>query len=229
MEIKKTEKASLENKRVLFVEVGLVVALLIVLLGFGWSTKDARVSMLVDTTRPDEESDITCIELPSPPQPVAPELPKLSDVIDIIEDDIRLDDDLFVHLEENNQAVEIYDYKKAEVVEEEEVEELVPFVTVEQKPTFNKGDANEFARWVNSRLIYPEKAKEMGLQGRVTLSFTVEADGRVADVRVLRGVDEILDKEAVRVVSSSPKWEPGKQRDRAVRVSYTFPVIFQLR
>ena len=100
---------------------------------------------------------------------------------------------------------------------------------VEQKPTFNKGDANDFSKWVNSRLVYPEKAKEMGIQGRVTLSFTVEADGRVADVRVLRGVDEILDKEAVRVVSSSPRWEPGRQRDRAVRVSYTFPVIFQLR
>ena len=229
MEIKKTEKASLENKRVLFVEVGLVVALLIVLLGFGWSTKDARVSMLVDTTRPDEESDITCIELPSPPQPEVPELPKLSDVIDIVDDDIKLDEDLFVNLEENGQEYEIISCFWGEDVEEEEEDEAIPFILVEQKPTFNKGDANDFSKWVNSRLVYPEKAKEMGIQGRVTLSFTVEADGRVADVRVLRGIDEILDKEAVRVVSSSPKWEPGRQRDRAVRVSYTFPVIFQLR
>jgi protein TonB len=67
------------------------------------------------------------------------------------------------------------------------------------------------------------------VQGRVTLQFTVEADGRVTNVRVLRGVDESLDKEAVRVVSSSPKWTPGRQRDRAVKVTYTFPVIFQLR
>ena len=67
------------------------------------------------------------------------------------------------------------------------------------------------------------------MQGRVTLQFTVEADGRVTNVKVLRGVDESLDKEAVRVVSSSPKWTPGRQRDRAVKVTYTFPVIFQLR
>ena len=82
---------------------------------------------------------------------------------------------------------------------------------------------------MNSRLVYPEIAKENGVQGRVTLQFTVEADGRVTNVKVLRGVDESLDKEAVRVVSSSPKWKPGKQRDRAVKVTYTFPVIFQLR
>ena len=89
--------------------------------------------------------------------------------------------------------------------------------------------ATDDCEWVNSQLVYPEIAKENGVQGRVTLQFTVEADGRVTNVKVLRGVDESLDKEAVRVVSSSPKWKPGKQRDRAVKVTYTFPVIFQLR
>ena len=82
---------------------------------------------------------------------------------------------------------------------------------------------------MNSRLNYPEIAKENGVQGRVMLQFTVGADGVVRDVKVLRGVDPSLDKEAVRVVSMSPKWTPGKQRDRAVKVTYTFPVIFQLR
>ena len=70
---------------------------------------------------------------------------------------------------------------------------------------------------------------ENGVQGRVTLSFTVQKDGTVSNVKVMRGVDKALDDEAVRVVSSSPKWEPGRQRDRAVPVTYTFPVIFQLR
>ena len=91
------------------------------------------------------------------------------------------------------------------------------------------GDANTFSKWVNERLVYPEIAKENGVQGRVTLQFTVETNGQVTNVKVLRGVDPSLDKEAVKVVSSSPKWTPGKQRDRAVRVTYTFPVIFQLR
>ncbi len=82
---------------------------------------------------------------------------------------------------------------------------------------------------MNERLVYPEIAKENGVQGRVTLQFTVEKDGKVTNVKVLRGVDPSLDKEAMRVVASSPKWTPGRQRDRAVKVNYTFPVIFQLR
>ena len=91
------------------------------------------------------------------------------------------------------------------------------------------GDANAFSKWVNERLVYPEIAKENGVSGRVTLQFTVNTDGSVSNIKVLRGVDPSLDKEAVRVVSMSPKWTPGKQRDRAVKVTYTFPVIFQLR
>ena len=91
------------------------------------------------------------------------------------------------------------------------------------------GDANAFSKWVNERLQYPEIAKENGIQGRVLLQFVVGADGSVSNVKVVRGVDPSLDKEAVRVVQSSPKWSPGKQRDRAVKVTYTFPVIFQLR
>ena len=106
--------------------------------------------------------------------------------------------------------------------------ERIPFQLVEHKPSFNGGDANEFSKWVNSRLVYPEIAKKKGIQGRVTLQFTIEADGRVTNVRVLRGVDSSLDAEAVRVVSSSPNWKPGSSRGEAVPVTYTFPVIFQL-
>ena len=123
----------------------------------------------------------------------------------------------------------IEDYTDVEIVEETVEEETIPFQLVEEKPSFNGGDANEFSKWVNSQLVYPEIAKENGVQGRVTLQFTVEADGRVTNVKVLRGVDDSLDKEAVRVVSSSPRWKPGKQRDRAVKVTYTFPVIFGLK
>ena len=153
----------------------------------------------------------------------------LSDQIDIIDDDIKVDDDLFMNLEDDaNLGVEIGDYIE-EVQEEVIEEEAIPFQLVETRPSFNGGDANEFSKWVNSRLEYPEIAKENGVQGRVTLQFTVEKDGSVTNVKVVRGVDPSLDKEAVKVVSSSPKWTPGKQRDRAVRVTYTFPVIFQLR
>ena len=164
-----------------------------------------------------------------PPPPEQVKIPVLSDQIDIVEDDIKVDDDMFQNLEDDsNMGVEIMDYKE-EVVEEEVEEEAIPFQLVEEKPSFNGGDANEFSKWVNQHLEYPEIAKENGVQGRVTLQFTVNPDGRVSNVKVLRGVDSSLDKEAVRVVSMSPKWKPGKQRDRAVKVTYTFPVIFQLR
>jgi protein TonB len=230
MEIKKSDKASLENKKLLFTEIGLVAALGIVYGAFNYSTKEAEVAALEDTTEMADVEEMVAIQQETPPPPPeAPNIPVLSDQIDIVDDDIKVDD-MFQTLEDDaSTGVEIMDYKEAVVEEEEVEEEAIPFQLVEQKPSFNGGDANEFSKWVNSRLVYPEIAKENGVQGRVTLQFTVEADGRVTNVKVLRGVDESLDKEAVRVVSSSPKWKPGKQRDRAVKVTYTFPVIFQLR
>ena len=114
-------------------------------------------------------------------------------------------------------------------VETADLPEAIPFQLVDVKPTFNDGDANEFSKWVNSQLVYPDEAKKNGIQGRVAVQFTVEADGSVANVKVLRGANELLDQEAVRVVSASPKWTPGIQDGKPARVTYTFPIIFQLR
>lgn len=229
MEVKKTPKANLENRRLLFTEVGLVVALLVVFGAFSYGTREKNVAVLEAEVQDVEVEDMVPItqETPPPP-PEVPKIPILSDQIDIVEDDIEVEDN-FMSLEDDaNLGVEIMDY--VETVEEEVVEEeAIPFQLVEEKPSFNGGDANEFSKWVNSKLNYPEIAKENGVQGRVTLQFTVNVDGSVSNVKVLRGVDSSLDKEAVRVVSMSPKWKPGKQRDRAVKVTYTFPVIFQLR
>ena len=229
MEIKKTPKADLENRRTLYTEIGLVVALLVVWGAFSYSTKEKAVASLGEDTQVVEVEDMVPITQETPPPPPdAPKIPVLSDQIDIVEDDIKVEDN-FMSLEDDaNLGVEIMDYVE-EVKEEVVEEEAIPFQLVEEKPSFNGGDANEFSKWVNSKLQYPEIAKENGVQGRVTLQFTVNPDGSVSNVKVLRGVDSSLDKEAVRVVSMSPKWKPGKQRDRAVKVTYTFPVIFQLR
>ena len=229
MEVKKTEKANLENRRLLFTEIGLVAALLLVWGAFSYGTREKKLADLGSDAEVVEVEDMVPItqETPPPP-PEAPQVPVLSDQIDIVEDDIKVEDN-FMSLEDDaNLGVEIMDYVE-EVKEEVVEEEAIPFQLVEEKPSFNGGDANEFSKWVNSKLVYPEIAKENGVQGRVTLQFTVEKDGSVTNVKVLRGVDSSLDKEAVRVVQSSPKWKPGKQRDRAVKVTYTFPVIFQLR
>lgn len=231
MEVKKSPKASLENKRFLFTEIGFVIALLAVLFAFAYSSKEKKVATLETETAAVEVEDMIPITQETPPPPeAAPKIPILSDQIDVVDDNIKIDDNLFQNLEDDaNSGVEIMDYIESAPEEETIEEEAIPFQLVEEKPSFNGGDANEFSKWVNSRLVYPEIAKENGVQGRVTLQFTVNADGSVSNVKVLRGVDSSLDKEAVRVVSSSPKWKPGKQRDRAVKVTYTFPVIFQLR
>jgi len=229
MEIKKSEKASLENKRLLFVEIGLVFSLLVVYGAFEYSSKEKKDSGLVEETAVVEIEDMIPItqETPPPP-PEAPKIPILSDQIDIVDDNIEIDNDFQSLEDNNNMGVDIIDY--VEQAEEEAVEEEeVPFSIVEDKPKFQGGDANDFSKWVNSHLEYPEIAKENGVQGKVFLQFTVGTDGKVSNVKVVRGVDPSLDKEAARVVASSPKWTPGKQRDRVVKVTYTFPVIFQLR
>ncbi len=108
-------------------------------------------------------------------------------------------------------------------------EREVPFLMVEQKPKFQGGDENTFTQWVYSQLKFPKEAKDKGIQGKITVSFMVKKDGSVSDVKVLRGVHELLDKETVRVISSSPKWTPGKEKGEVVNVRYNFPIIFQLK
>ena len=228
MEIKKTEKANLENKKFFFLEIGLVFSLLVTFAAFEWKQKDITVSNLEDEQEINIEEEIIPITQDTPPPPPTEvKIPILSDQIDIVDDEIELETTI-VNLEDDSSlGVEIQDY--VEVVEEIVEEGDIPFFLVEEKPTFDGGDANQFSKWVNERLVYPEIAKENGVQGRVTLQFTVEKDGKVTGVKVVRGVDPSLDNEAVRVVSMSPKWKPGKQRDRAVAVRYTFPVQFSLR
>lgn len=231
MEIKKSEQASLENRKLFFTEIGLVFALLVTLGAFEFTSKDRKAATLTDDTKVVEEEEMIITQETPPPPPEVPKIELLSDNIEIMDDDIKVDDNILNLEDDANMGVDIQDYKgQVEDVVEEEVEEAaVPFAIVEEKPSFMGGDASKFSKWVGENLIYPETAKENGVQGRVTLQFKVNKDGSVSDVMVLRGVDPLLDKEAVRVVKSSPKWKPGRQRDRAVPVTYTFPVIFQLR
>ena len=114
-------------------------------------------------------------------------------------------------------------------VTDEPEEDAVDFSLVEVKPVFQDGDINSFPLWVNKKLRYPEAAKDKKLEGRVTLQFTVDTDGSVKDVKVVKGVDPILDSEAVKVVSQSPKWTPAMQNGKHVRVHYIIPVIFKLQ
>lgn len=215
----------------MFVEFGLIVALVVVLGAFEYKTYDKDLSML-DTnnqmTIEEEQIPIT-METPPPP-PEMPKAPVLSEVIEIVEDDITIEEDILINTEDDaSLGIEIKEYVASAGEEEVVEEEAIPLAIVEEKPKFMNGDENTFTKWVFERIVYPEVAKENGVQGRVVLSFIVDADGSVKNVVVLRGVDPSIDKEAVRVVSSSPKWTPGRQRDKAVKVKYNFPLNFQLR
>lgn len=230
MEVKKSAKANLEDKKLLLREIGLVVALLVVLGAFQWSSKEKSTETLqADNFVVVEEEMVPITTDVPPPPPEAPKEPVVSDIIDIVDDDIKVDNTLLISTEDEGLAITVKDYVAESTYVEEEIEEEVPFAIVEHKPKFQGGDQNDFTKWVFNNIVYPEIAKENGVQGRVILQFTVDKDGSVKNVKVLRGVDSSLDKEAVRVVSSSPKWEPGRQRDKPAKVTFVFPVIFQLR
>lgn len=228
METKKNPKASLENKRVIFLEIGLIFSLVAVLGAFSYSTSVRKAPVLQADAGDIPEMEIIPIIQDTPPEPPKlPDLPVFSDILEIVENDIVTEDVLTLE-DDKFSVIQIRDYIE-DVVEERIEDENIPFVTVEQKPTFQGGDAKTFSSWVAQHLEYPPIAVERGLDGRVMLEFTVRKDGKIANIKVLRSVDPILDQEAIRVVSSSPKWEPGRQQDRAVNVTYQFPVIFRLK
>ena len=133
------------------------------------------------------------------------------ELLSIVEDDVDLSDDIVLY----------------EMAEEESVEEEV-FAIVEEMPRFKNGDINRFRDYINENLEYPAVAAESAIQGKVILSFVVDTVGKVTNVKVLRGIHPALDSEAVRVIESSPQWEPGRQRGRAVKVGFTIPVMFVL-
>ncbi|MDR0755168.1 MAG: energy transducer TonB [Prevotellaceae bacterium] len=230
MEAKKTEKADLESKKLLFFCIGLIPVLLIMILIFESSSRNTSQIELADTRALIEEEEMPLPEEEQPePEQVVPQ-PIMSDELNIVDENIDINTDIdFTSEVDKNFAIEAVDYVAKKVEEEEAAEESIPFAIVEEKPKFQGGDQNTFRNWVNSKINYPETAQENGVQGRVMLQFTVDKDGFVKNVKVVRKVDPDLDREAVRVVSASPKWTPGKQRTKNVAVVFNFPVVFQLQ
>ncbi len=171
---------------------------------------------------------------PPPPPPPAEAQVQVRYVAPVIVDSVKNEDkgalatiDDVKETVTDDTAIDVVEEVKEEV---QEVKEEEVFLVVEEMPGFNGGDANtEFRKYVGQNMKYPEVAAENGIQGRVFVQFVIEADGRLSNVRVIRGVDPALDKEAIRVIENSPRWNPGKQRGKPVRVSYTFPITFVLQ
>ena len=225
MEIKKTPKADLENKKTLFFEIGLIVALLIVFAAFEYKDYDKQTIDLaqkaVDDT-PEEIIPITEQKVKPPPPPP----PKQVTQIKIVEDDVEVDEDIDIDVEADDDT-EVEEYIPPEE-DEEEISEAEIFTVVESMPEF-PGGMGELMKFLAQNIKYPPLAKESGIQGRVFINFVVEPTGKISNVKVLRGIGGGCDEEAVRVVESMPSWKPGKQRGKAVRVSYNLPVKFTLQ
>ena len=229
MEIKKTPKADLENKKSTWLLVGHVIVLAFMFIAFEWTKRDIKIdTSQAITDLVFEEEIIPITEQPeqaAPPPP--PAAPPIAETLTIVEDDADVEETTIATSEETNQAVEIKYVPVA--VEEEEPEEQTIFEVVEQMPEFPNGGMAGLMQYLSKNIKYPTIAQENGTQGRVTVQFVVNRDGSIVDAKVLRGVDPYLDKEAIRVISSMPKWKPGMQRGKAVRVKYTVPVMFRLQ
>ena len=215
MDSKKNPKVSLENKKGMFFQIGLAVTLLAILIAFEWKSYDKTNYNLGDLNLDDMEEEIIPITRqevkPPPPPPPPPE------IIEIVEDEVEIEKELEIEETETDED---------EIIEIEEDDEEF-FMVVENMPEFPGGDLG-LMKFIQKNVRYPAIAKEYNITGKVYVSFIVDKQGNVTNVKIVRGVDKNLDAEAVRVVSSLPKYKPGKQRGKAVRVMFTIPINFTL-
>ena len=238
MQIKKSEKASLEGDKLIYALRGFVFVLSLCYVALEWTNQVTKYEQADQDFQIEEELDIqqTTQEMtPPPPPPPAPEVVQEVEVLNVVEDDVQTESVDFSS-EDNNTTVEIVEVQqegkeevKVEEDKREEENENVVFKVVETMPSFPGGDA-ALMKFISDNVRYPAIAQENGIQGRAICQFTVEKDGSITDIQIVRSAgDETLDKEAKRVIKSMPKWSPGKQRGKAVRVSYTIPINFRLQ
>ena len=226
MQVKKSENASLEKDKLVYVLMGLVFTLSLVFVALEWTEKEVTKYEVTDTEFLfEEDMDIQQTTQETPPPPPPPAVQEV-EVLNVVEDNVETES-IEVNAEDD-KAEEVVIAAPVEAPVEEEEEEVV-FVVVESMPEFPGGQQALF-KYLSENVKYPVIAQENGIQGRVICQFVVNKDGSIVDVEVVRsGGDPSLDKEAIRVIKSMPKWKPGKQRGKPVRVKYTVPVNFKLQ
>jgi len=229
MEVKKSPKVDLESKKNLYFMIGLVLSLGIMLLAFEWKAKPTKADSLGSINAAEVEEEIIPItreqEIKPPPPPPPP---KVVEVLNIVDDKAIIDDDLMIEDSEADDQTLINVAPVIAAKEEEEEEEAQVFFIVEDMPEFPGGEM-ALRTYIANAIKYPVIAQENGIQGKVYVTFVVGKDGSVSNASIARGVDPSIDKEALRVINSLPKWKPGKQRGKPVNVSYTVPINFQLQ
>lgn len=229
MEVKKSPNANLEKSKSLSVLMGLIVALSIVFVSFEWGTREIQVAqrdfsgeILV------EEELLYNIPEDVPPPPPPPPTPVVAEELNVVDDNVDLEQHEILSSEDDQNSGQPEHFAPPAIVDDEEESTDQIFRIVEEMPVFPGGE-QELLRFINKSVKYPVIAQENGIQGRVICTFTVNQDGSVVDAEVVRGIDPSLDKEALRVIGVMPKWQPGKQRGKPVRVRYTLPIVFRLQ
>jgi len=238
MEIKKSSKADLEGGKSLCFLMGVIVGLAFLFVCFEWGTTELRISSSegIADIFVEDQIEMTTQEEDVPPPPPPPAVQQqqevVAEVLSIVEDNADVGQQILMSSEDTQREAQVQTYVapaaiavKTTVEEEEEAQQI--FVIVEKQPEF-PGGMTAMNAFLSSNIKYPVVAQENGIFGRVTCSFVVNIDGSIVDIEVIRGVDPSLDKEAMRVISTMPRWTPGEQRGRPVRVRFTLPVQFRL-
>lgn len=238
MEVKKSKKADLEGEKGTGLLIGYIIALSAMFACFEWTTREYKETDVVFATSSFvTEEEIVPITQPiftaAPPPPA--DAPQVAEILDIVDDNTEIEEEKIETSESTTEAISgpvshvsgpVMAGPPAATMEEGDEGEI--FEVVESNPSFPGGD-EALMKWLSKNLKYPSSAQDAGIQGRVVVQFVVNKDGSIVEPKVVRSVEPALDKEAIRVVSAMPKWTPGKQRGKTVRVRYTLPVMFRLQ
>jgi protein TonB len=227
MDVKKSPKASLEDKKSIYMLMGFVAVLSLLYIALEWTQHEVTIyeNTTVAMIEEEEIEIIQTAEVLPPPPP--PDVPEVIEILNVVEDDIEVAE-IQIDTEDDKDREVVIQAPVSNLGTYSEEDSDVPFVVVENMPQFPGGDAALF-KYLSDNIRYPVIAQESGIQGRVILQFVVNRDGSIVDIEVVRGVDRSLDAEAVRVVQAMPRWTPGRQRGKTVRVKYTLPVNFRLQ
>ena len=227
MEIKKSEQADLERGKSTALLMGFVMVLALFYVALEWTQRDKKIDLsgiiAAEISIDEEMVPITLPEkktVPPPPQSVT-----ITEIIEIVDDDAEIEESTIASNEDQTEYIEIKEI--ADVVVQEEPQEEAPFVVVEKMPEF-PGGMSALMSYLQKNIKYPAVCRENNIQGRVLIQFIVNKDGSIVEPEVVKSVNPYLDKEALRVIAAMPKWSPGEQRGKPVRVKYTVPVNFKL-
>jgi protein TonB len=229
MQIKKYENANLENRKGAYFAIGLLFVVALIYCLFELKFYDLGTTEVKKLHLDLIEAEVIPISQTTPPPPPPP--PQSITQIEIVSDeevievqleieDLEIDDDSKID-------IEVAEYV-ADMPEEEEIVEEEIFTIVEKMPSF-PGGVDALFYYLGSNISYPDMAKDARIEGKVYITFVVDRDGSIADVKVLRGIGGGCDEEAIRVVKSMPSWDPGEQRGKKVRVQYNLPINFVLK